>query len=323
MQKVSLFLLVLVIQGALLTGCRTSRLKQDLTNGYKRVDMVYNGYERYYLTHIPKSGFGPDHKYPLLFALHGGGGEPENMSWLTNERFNLLADRYGFIVVYPQGFDKGWNDGRVGDHSTAAKEKIDDVGFIGQIINDLSLEHKIDRSRVYTCGISNGGFMSSRLAWDIPSTIKGAAIVTATLGKEYSESRTGNTPVDILIINGTSDPLVPYNGGYVKALRQTRGLVAGTEEYAKIWARINGCDSKPVIDTLPNNENPDKTRCVAIEWQGGAMGTTVKLIKVEGGGHTWPQGRQYLGERLIGKTSGDFNACDEIVRFFKLTQQNE
>lgn len=151
----------------------------DLT--YK---MDFDGRERSYIVHLPpkEKMNGP---VPLIFHLHGGRGTAKGTSGLTFGRFNELADRDGFIVVYPNAIDKNWNDGRKLEDELAWKEDIDDVGFITAIVNDLKQKYKIDSQRIFTTGMSNGGFMSSRLLCDRADIFRGGAILTASLSKDY------------------------------------------------------------------------------------------------------------------------------------------
>ena len=120
---------------------------------------------------------------PLIFVLHGGGGSASSMELLTRGAFNRIADREGAIVVYPEGVDRHWNDGR-DLPETAARENIDDVGFILALIEEVARQYSLDRGRIFSTGISNGGFMSMRLACDAAETFAAVAPVTAVLSEK-------------------------------------------------------------------------------------------------------------------------------------------
>ena len=211
----------LTILGLNFNACAPSRgLKtNDLT-----IKMEFGGRERNYIVHLP-----PKEKMnasvPLLFHLHGGGGTAKGTAGLTFGRFNELADRDGFIVVYPNAINKNWNDGRKLEDVIAWKEDIDDVGFITAIVDKLKQKYKIDSKRIFTTGMSNGGFMTSRLLCDRADIFSGGAILTASLSKDYMPKCDPEKPVAVMVMNGTEDPLVPYDGGLIKVFRKTRGEI--------------------------------------------------------------------------------------------------
>src|SRR3970040_1470534 len=126
--------------------------------------MRFGGLERTYLLHVP-GGFPQGRPAGLVFVLHGGGGTGRNMERMT--RFSELADREGFIAVYPDAVERNWNDGRDAPNIRAQQENVDDVGFIGALIALLTREFGIDPRRVHSTGISNGAFMSQRLAGEL------------------------------------------------------------------------------------------------------------------------------------------------------------
>ena len=299
---------------SLIPGCFSPQ-KAFAPKNHIRYYLDHGGRERTFLVYEPAT-LNEKERLPLLLCLHGGGGTDRGMVSLTNDRFNELADRYGFLVVYPRGIDKGWNDGREGDHSTAAYEGIDDVGFFRTLIHELGKKYPVDEERIFTCGISNGGFMSNRLACELPELISGAALVAATMGRKYATLCRPAEGVDILLINGTDDPLVSWEGGPVRVLGQERGEVLSAREAVRHWVKINGCDTVPVIEHLPDRDPDDGTTVACYRYFHQNGGNEVVLVEVQGGGHTWPGGRQYLGERIIGKTSRDIKACDLIWEFF-------
>lgn len=277
--------------------------------------MQFEGYERSYIVHLP-----PEAKLqnpiPLLFHLHGGGGTAKGTSGLTFNRFNELADRDGFIVVYPNAINKNWNDGRKLEDVLAWKKDINDVAFITAIIDELKQKYKIDTKRIFTTGMSNGGFMSSRLLCDRADIFRGGAILTASLSKDYIPQCDPEKPVAVMVMNGTDDPLVPYDGGHVRVFRKNRGEIVSTDEYLDFWKIKNGCEIKQNTVELPDTADDGTTVSVTKYSKCDNQGALV-LYTINGGGHTWPGGKQYLGERIIGKTNRDIVACDVIWDYFK------
>ena len=189
------------------SGKSTAQLEQMDVDGTSR---------RYYL-YKPDSARLPA---PLVLAFHGGGGDAEGTDKCAGGMAKL-ADEKGFIVVYPDAIDKHWNDGR----PDLAKTNYDDVGFIAKLLDQLNSRNLIDPKRVYTTGISNGGFFSQYLAIQLPNRIAAVATVAASVSKSFLDLKV--TPVPIMMLLGTKDTLVPWNGGKVggKILRKGRGEV--------------------------------------------------------------------------------------------------
>lgn len=260
---------------------------------------------------------------PLVIALHGGGGTGAGMATFTRDGFNRLADRDGFFVVYPDGKKfflrkRGWNDGRNVDSIPAQQHRVDDVGFIRALIDRLTTDYPIDPKRIYVTGASNGGFMTNRLGCELADRIAAIAPVMGSMGTEFQTTCAPSRPVPALIINGTEDPLVPFRGGEVTVLGTHRGKALAVPAVARFWAGHDGCPAEPgQREALPDTDPTDGTRAYRETWGPGRENSEVILITVEGGGHTWPGGTQYLPVRMVGRVSRDFSACEVIWEFFK------
>jgi polyhydroxybutyrate depolymerase len=308
-------MLVLIVLANLCISCRTlPPLK--LTERDLELSMEHGGYRREYILHLPTDHENFD-KMPLVIALHGGGGTARGMIRLTLGSFNGLADKYGFLVVYPQGLEKSWNDGRDDPISFAHRNNIDDIGFLSTLIDIIVQEYKADSTEVFVTGISNGGFMSFRVSRDLIDHVKGVAPVCAAIPCTRKNDHLNTSAINIMLINGTADPLVPYDGGYVEVLGKKRGKILSTDETLDIFVKRNNCAEGPLTEHLTDKDPNDGTTVIKYEYANNETGKKVVLIKVVHGGHTWPGGWQYLSERLIGKTSMDINACDEIWDFFR------
>ncbi len=226
---------------------------------------------------------------------------------------NPLAEREGFIVAYPDGVDKQWNDGR----EIFGAANTDDVGFLSALIDHIAEHYTIDPGRVYATGISNGGLMSFRLACDLSEKVTAVAPVTAALSEDLVPNCSPSHPVSVLLINGTEDPLVPWEGGQIKVWRQERGAVISTADTVQFWVAQNHCPGPPNVSWEPDTDLKDGTRVRREAYDGCRDGTKVVLYAVEGGGHTWPGGKQYLPKGLIGRTSRDIDANELIWHFFE------
>jgi len=277
-------LLVLVLLALVLAPCLAARPDRHELG------------ERSYLLHVPDNLTSPA---PLLLALHGGGGNAAQFERWT--KLSQLADREGFLVVYPEGIGHNWNDGRQDVQARAFLEKVDDVAFLRAVVEDVARQHPVDRSRVYATGVSNGGFMSSRLGIEAPDLVAAIAPVVGGIAEGLPAP---TKPVGVLIIQGTEDPLVPYGGG---AVAKTRGRLIPTEEAVKRWCAANDCQN---ATRTTINTSPDDGCSIELADYGA-----VRFYKVVGGGHTLPGARQYLPERWIGKTSDDMNGAEVIWAF--------
>lgn len=276
--------------------------------------ITHDGKERVYFLHIPPA-YNRSTVTPLIIALHGGGGTGRKMNInLTDGLLNEEADNEGFIVVYPEGVGRRWNDGRNPDVWRSSRE--DDVGFISVLIDHLSRIFNIDPNRVYAAGISNGGMMSFRLAIELSDKIAAIATVTACLPEELSGS-SPSCPVSVMIINGTDDPLMPFNGGKIKVGLRSYGKVISTQDTVAFWVEHNKCIPAPETSLVEDTDPDDRTRVKVDMYQNGLHHTEVVLYTVQGGGHTWPGGKQYLRERFIGRTCRDIDASKVIIEFFK------
>jgi polyhydroxybutyrate depolymerase len=282
--------------------------------------IMVNGLRRSWLIHIPLS-YDINKSVPLLIALHGGGGTGRNMETLTSGGFDRIANIKGFVVVYPDGIEKYWNDGRSIEETRywVQRKNIDDVGFISALIDHLVNKMNIDPKRVYVTGMSNGAIMSYRLACELSGKIAAIAPVAGNIPQYLLLSCSPSRPVSVLAINGVDDPLVPFAGGDVTGPYGLKklGKVLSAPESIKVWVKNNECLETPVITYEPDMKPQDGTRVRKEAYTNGKNNSEVILYAIEGGGHTWPGGYQYLGEKIVGKTSRDINADEVIWDFFE------
>jgi polyhydroxybutyrate depolymerase len=282
--------------------------------------LIFGGLKRTWLIHIPP-GYDFTKSVPLLIVLHGGGGTGRNMVKLTMGGFDEISDTKGFVVVYPDGIEKHWKDGRNSDETgdSGHKGNIDDVGFISALIDHLINEMHIDWKRVYVTGMSNGAIMTYRLGCELSGKIAAIAPVAGNIPQNLLISCSPSRPVSVLAINGVNDPLVPFSGGDVTGPfgQKKLGKVLSAKESVMFWVNKNGCKKIPFISFEPCSDPENGTRTRKEVYINGKNNTEVILYIIEGGGHTWPGGDQYLGEWIIGKTSRDINADKVIWDFFE------
>ncbi len=276
--------------------------------------------KRTYLLHVP-STYDQNSPTPLLIALHGGLGNGRRMIQLTRGGFDALSEERRFLVVYPEGIRKHWNDGRDGKISGyfAHKNSINDVGFISALIDELTKQWNVDKQRVYVTGISNGALMSNRLACEMSDKITAIATVSGSMPQRILPSCRPSRPISVLSINNDKDRLMPFSGGYVTGPFGGRklGKVLSASATMAFWSKHNHCSTSPVVTREPDIDERDGTQIRKETYPDCKSGTEVVMYVVENGGHTWPGGDQYLGEWLVGKTSRDMDASKVIWDFFE------
>jgi polyhydroxybutyrate depolymerase len=316
MRNIAVILIVILGVAALgmaAVAGRLLRLRANLRHAAaadEKHSINVDGLARNYLLHVPDDL--PSGKpAPLVLVFHGGGGHDWNMPGFTH--FDDLADQEGFLVAYPDAVDRNWNDSR-------GVATADDVGFTRAVIVDVSRAHSIDAHRIYATGISNGGFFSNRLACDLSDRIAAIASVAATMPKPLVAECRPSRPISVLYIQGTEDPLVPINGGTIGFVRgRSRGENISLADSAKFWRDNDRISSAPEVKALPDRFD-DGTHVRREIWTGGKDDTEVDVYTIEGGGHTWPGGPQYLPKVVVGKASQNLNATRTIWEFFQAEQ---
>ena len=283
----------------------------DKPSEQKTVNLTVDGNARSFNVYLP-IGYNNAGRMPLIFAIHGGSGTPEGMINIAN--FKIIADRDKVVLGYPAGIQNNWNDGRP---TTPNQLGINDVSFFNQLCDYMINNYSVEGTKIYATGISNGGFMSSRLGCELSNRIAAIAVDAATIeAPTIASACNPGRPVPAIYIHGTADPLVPFTGGVMTAGGTAGGTILSHFQAIDKWVSINACNSTPTVTDLPDIAN-DGTTIKQRVYSGGTGGSEVVSYVVLNGGHTWPQGYQYLNEVIIGKTSQDMNACEVIWTFFK------
>jgi len=291
----------------------TSEILKD-----KKESVLHDERVRTYLVHLPKN-YNAQQAYPLVIAMHGGGGTAKSFNRSTRNRFNELADEENFILVYPQGVKRSWNDNNKRDTlGKARKLNIDDVGFIKKMIAKLEIDYAVNSDAIFACGISNGALMSLTLAVELPEKIKAIGMVASNFSEVQVAEMQDSAPFSMVMIHGTEDPIVPYEEGVIKVFKSTRGKVLGVRKSIAFLSSINGNQPNGIARALPNPAHLDGCTTEQIVYPNPVNPDhKIELINVIGGGHTWPGGQQYLPKKIVGRVSRDFNACDALWEFFE------
>lgn len=246
-----------------------------LAAGEHTFDLTHDGKARRYLLHVPK---GLSTAAPLVINFHGRNSNAGQQVFLS--QMNTTSDEKGFVVAYPEGLVDGdvegtgakiqsWNGGTC---CAAPDTDRDDVGFARAVVADIQGRVCVDAKRIYATGMSNGGFMTHKIACDAADLFAAAASVSGELVTATAEDCKPSRPLPMLMFHGTGDLRVPYEG--TETLR-------GSRESFAIWRDKNGCTGEPEV-SFSNGTASCETykKCTdAVE---------VTLCTIEGMGHCWP-----------------------------------
>ena len=266
----------------------------------------HDGIAREYMLYIP-STIKP--QAPLIFVLHGLGSTNSHIR--DYSQMDLVANKNGFVVCYPQGTGstkntihtkKGssfWNVG----YEIHKNEVVDDVSFLTSLAIYLQQEYDLDPEKTFCTGMSNGGDMSYLLGCQAPEVFKAIASITGCMMEWIYKSCDNNRPIPVFQIHGTKDNITYYDGDITN--RDRWGAYLGVESTIQFWVDHNMC-SKSIIDTIGfvNNES---RYIVREKFLNGIDENEVWLYKVIDGGHDWIQ-------KSLEK---DFNTSEEIWKFFE------
>ncbi|HEY0031110.1 MAG TPA: T9SS type A sorting domain-containing protein [Bacteroidia bacterium] len=290
--KIKLLSLILLCACSLTSLAQTTVIDSILSGG------IYRNYRIY----IPAVYTGTTAR-PLVFDLHGYTSSASAEQAYSN--FMPIADTANIIMVYPNGTLSGgqpyWNAGFGG--------AVNDIGFISDLIDTLLTQYNIDPDMVYSCGMSNGGYMSHTLACELNTRIAAIASVTGSMSSYQQSICTPNRPVPVMQISGDADGTVAYTG--------SAGSM-GIDALVSYWVSNNNCNASAVFSNVPNTSTSDGCTAEHYLYNGGDMGSTVEKYKIIGGGHTWP-GSPYT----IGVTNQDFKASEKIWLFFRKYKLNQ
>jgi len=275
--------------------------------GVVQDSMIQDGQMRHYLLYVPESYTGNE-AVPLILNFHGFTSTAK--AQLAYGDFRKIAEREQVILVHPQGTlhpTQGytyWNA-----HWEA--EGVDDVGFASALIDSIAHAYNINLDRVYSTGMSNGGFMSYTLACALGDKIAAIASVAGSMTvKQLSTFCQPNHSIPIMQIHGTADNLVPYGGN--------QDWMAPIDEVIAYWVKYNNCVDSVQLTQIEDIDTNDGCKIEKYSYSNCENKTTIELLKVINGGHTWPG-----ASKLIGVTNKDINASEEIWNFFsKYSRKN-
>ncbi|MBL4655220.1 MAG: T9SS type A sorting domain-containing protein, partial [Bacteroidia bacterium] len=240
----------------------------------------------------------PENSSPLVINFRGYTSNANDQMFYGD--FRKISDTAGFLLVYPMGTLDGvgqpyWNANWGGD--------VDDIGFTEALIDSLASEYNVNLNRVYSTGMSNGGFMSYTLACELSNRIAAIASVTGTMNLNQPLTCSPQHPIPVMEIHGTDDPTVPYDG---KA-----GSMESIENTLDYWVSFNQCDTSAIVTDVPDISLSDSCTAEHHIYKNGDSGVEVEHYKIINGAHTWP------GAPIAnGTTNYDIDASLKIWEFF-------
>lgn len=298
-------------------GSRSSRKKppvvapQPLPVGLSTHTVYDDGRERYVLVYRP-ANLPEKKRVPVVLALHGGGGQPENMVEMSG--LNALADTHGFVVAYPSGSGSTprrlfWNILKSGTYATV--NEIDDIGFLHAVFDKVSDWVRVDSNRVYAAGFSQGAMMCYRLACDPvwSERLAAIAVVGGTMTVDPADCQ-AIRPVPVISFHGRLDPFSHFAGGIAeKAPRNDQVARPGVEDSIRYWVERGGLGPEPSASgangmASMRQYGPDARGFEVVSWV------------IEDGGHTWPGSDGNLPEWMMGNVNRDISASVLIWDFF-------
>ncbi len=258
--------------------------------------IVHDNITREYILYVPEI-YDNQSAVPLVFNFHGYTSSAANQ--MRYGDFRKIADRDNFIIVHPMGTIG--NDGQTYFNAQWRDDGVDDIGFTSALIDSISMNWNIDLDRVYSTGMSNGGFMSYTLACELSDRIAAIASVTGTCTIDQLDNTCmPQKLVPIMEIHGTADAVVPYNGNT---------WMAPIDRVIDFWVTLNECEVSPHFTAIDDSDTTDGSTVEHYLYKNGKEGHEIEHYKIIGGGHTWPGAS-------FGRSNKDIDASELVWEFF-------
>lgn len=275
----------------------------------REVEFTQDGLDRSYLITVPDGLSGP---VPLVVAIHGLFEKSESMQKrVARGRLDVFAEQYGFVVVYPSAWGRVWNIGE-GPGASRIFPARDDLGYLSRVVADTRATIEIDPARIFLVGYSQGGMISFSLACRNPGLFRAVAAVASQFPAMFSDECTSAPPDGVLMIHGTEDAVVPFDGGPVISGPFAKMELMSYEGSLAFFARRKGCGTLPELRHW--DEKPDGTVVRRKGWYACSDGGAVEGYEVDGGGHRWPSGGPILP--ITGSTTREIDGTAAVWSFF-------
>ncbi|MBM1107184.1 hypothetical protein JQC67_13605 [Aurantibacter crassamenti] len=286
---------------------------------HKNNTIDISGTSRNYHIYLPQN----TSNAPMVILFHGNRSSNDELLGFSNAKapykiWEEIAAQENIILIAPNGTygssgHRGWNDCR---SDSEGNPDAYDVLFIDQLIDFIVSEHDANATSVFAVGTSNGGHMAMRLAQEMPEKLSAFAAIVAS-NPVNSQCTSSALPISALFMNGTEDPINPYEGGEMSS---NRGEVFSAQETIAYWVNRNQTDSNPTVTDLANTDTSDNSSVKKHLYTNGANNTEVVLYEVIGGGHTEPSISERYGnlfKAVVKEQNGDIEMANEVWNFFK------
>jgi len=274
------------------------------------LSIEHQGVGRHYLMHMPEAAGGAR---PLVIWLHG----LQSANWQNDTRpeIDAAADRAGFVALYPAALQGRWNySGQRDEKAKIVDADADDVGFIAKLMDDLVARQIADQRRVYVIGESRGGVMTFELMCHLADRIAAAAPLISGMLEGQRDACAPTRAVPIFAVDGTNDPIQFYDGWLLPT-----GRLLSVPETLEFWRREHGCTGEE-HEMLPHRVAGDPTRILLIRWTGCGVEDSVRLYRINGGGHRVPSLTPPTDDdwaRRAGRQNEDIETIDAFWEFAK------
>jgi|GEM_PF-2650550 len=248
--------------------------------------------EREFYIYIPAT-ITKDKKAPAVITFHGFKSDANGMRWLINS--DKIADKFGYIMVYPNAVNKSWNVGR-GSGSTPSK--VDDISYASALVDVIKARFPVDPERIYAMGFSNGAQMVAAMACRMAGKISAGGMVAHTMNIQPCEP---SHKLPIALIHGAKDPYAKFDGG-------GQGNIASWKESLSFFRKVHELSGEGKVSF----EKPT-ARCR--DWSRDAKKPMVVGCVALDGGHNWPGGLDFEVKRF-GKVNREINATEYLFSFF-------
>ena len=264
------------------------------------------GLERNYRLYIPTAYDGSE-PVPLVLNLHGYTSDAFGQDLYAN--FRVIADTANFLIVLPNGTLDGFGQ-RYWNCFIEPGIGVDDVAFLSDLIDSISANYNVDANRIYSTGMSNGGFMSHALACELSNKIAAIASVAGSIDEDRLPACDPQHVMPVMQIHGTEDETVPFDGSFD---------FIPVESVIDYWTNFNNCDEAAEFTAIEDVVPSDSCTAEHFVYGGCNKNINVELYKIIDGGHTWPG----TALTFLGVTNLDINACKEIWYFFSRYRLDE
>ncbi|MBB4378599.1 polyhydroxybutyrate depolymerase [Bradyrhizobium sp. CIR48] len=274
-----------------------------------------NGVKRSYTAQLPAKK-----PAPLVIVLHGKTQRGADM--VTRTAWPQVAKREGLAVIFPDGLNNAWADARTkaGPALRGPPAGTDDVAFLAKLVEKLVADGTADAKRVFVAGVSNGGAMAMTMVCARADLFAAGASVIMNLTDEAAVTCHPSRPLPMLLMNGTADQLVPYEGGRGSSYFAADGFWS-TEETLAFWRKLNGCETDDAsVTDLPDKAPADQSTVTRISSR-CPRGHDVVLYRINHGGHRMPGFSPdarfpRVAAGLLGPQNGDIDGAETIWAFF-------